>query len=235
MTGTWRHEWAEAVRSAADLSMTARMVGQVLALDFANADTGQCNPGRARLAAHLGVSEATIKRALAELVAGKWLASTTGTARNRTASFTFLSPGKVVKFAPPTTANAGQKRPATASERGSNLHRTRVKSAPPYNRDEPRKEPKGARETRRERPCPHLHLFVARGSDEAREFNRWAADDGLPMLDALPALHVPDGYDLIARRPPTDNDSTEAAMLRRLWAWAEAENDHLEHEGRASA
>jgi len=229
MTGTWRHEWAEAVRSATDLSMTARMVGQVLALDFANADTGQCNPGRARLAAHLGVSEATIKRALAELVAGKWLASTTGTARNRTASFTFLSPGKVVKFAPPTPANAGQKRPAIASERGSNMNGTRVKSAPPYIKAEPRKEPEGARE----RPCPHLAFYVATGSDAVDDFDRWARDRYLPLLDDLPALRVSGGYSLTTRRPPSDDASREAEMLRRLWAWAEAESTG--HEGRASA
>jgi DNA-binding transcriptional MocR family regulator len=123
MTGAWRQEWAQALRSARGLSMTARMVGQVLALDFANAATGQCNPSRATLARHLEVSEATIKRALNELIKAGWLSRSTATARNRMASYTFLSPGKVVAFDTAKPKNAGHARPAMQGG-------TRVKSAP---------------------------------------------------------------------------------------------------------
>lgn len=209
--------------------MTARMLAQVLALDFANGDTGQCNPGRSKLAAHMGVSEATIKRAIAELTATGWLASTSGTARNRTASFTFLSPGKVVNFAPPTAANAGQKRPTIPSERGSNLHGTRVKSAPPHIKDEPRKEPKRAGE----RPYAHLRFIVKANSDAVDEFNDWASDRGLRPLSELTELHVPDGYDLPTRRPTRDTTSLETQALVAVWTWASDLED--DQQARASA
>ncbi|WP_208353101.1 helix-turn-helix domain-containing protein [Pseudaestuariivita rosea] len=125
MSASWRQEWAQAIRAATELSMTARMLGQVLALDYANGQTGQCNPSRETLARHLGVSEGTIKRAISDLVKAGWLARTEATGRNRTVQYSFLSPGTVVGFNTNKRRDAGQKRPVI---RGS----TRVKSVLPH-------------------------------------------------------------------------------------------------------
>lgn len=173
-TGKLRQEWAQAVRAAHGLSMTARLVGQALALDFANRDTGQCNPSRKKLAEHLGVHESTIKRALAELVNGGWLSKTTATARNRTAQHTFLIPGKsrgeVVKFPTEKASNAGQKRPAIDGGTGgkSEPNAGQICTAPYKGRNQVLNQ--GVREADRQ---------------EARNFVAWVEGGGdLSMLDA---------------------------------------------------
>lgn len=226
MSGAWRQEWAQAVRAQADLSMTARMLAQVLALDFANASTGQCNPSRQTLADHLGVSEATIKRALADLTAAGWLGRTALTARNRTVSYTFLSPGKVVAFAPVTTANAGQKRPAIGAG-------TRVKSAPnagqictsPIIRQEPSKNQTGARggdagriEEDQPAPRPVPGRVIAQSDQPGiAAWERWLSAQGLP-----PLANVTDicregelvGYRVPSKHPPcpSRSEDTQAAL-----------------------
>jgi hypothetical protein len=118
MSNKWRQEWAQAVRRARGLSMTARMVGQVLALDFANADTGQCNPSHSTLAAHLDVSVDTIKRAVRELARAGWLTKTPGQHRGHSSQFTFLSPGKVVSFADSKPGTGAETRAATGEKGG---------------------------------------------------------------------------------------------------------------------
>ena len=166
MTGTWRHEWAEAVRSAADLSMTARMVGQVLALDFANADTGQCKtpaaPGSPL------ISEFQRRRSSGHWP--NWWRANGWRARPETArkpdGILHLpsSPGKGgQKFAPRRRLrtrvrsdprrhpNGGQ----ICTERGSNLHRPIIGMKPNV------KEPKGApgENAKEERTLPQSSSF----------------------------------------------------------------------------
>jgi len=223
MTGAWRQEWAAAVRQCRDLSMTAKMVAQVLALDFANRDTGQCNPSRATLADHLGVSEATIKRALADLTRLGWLGRTGETGRNRTASYSFLSPGKVVAFGPQNGANAGQKRPAIDGG-------TRVKSAPnagqictpPY---------KGRNlvknlEAREAGECPVDRIEVAHlGEHRAEAWNEWLGRNGWPSLSEL-GQRASDakgaGWRVPSPIPPKDRESIGWTIAEKYFAWAAA-------------
>lgn len=223
MKGAWRQEWAQAIRSATDLSMTARMVGQVLALDFANEQTGQCNPSRQTLASHLGVSEATVKRALAELTSCGWLARTAKTARNRTASYTFQSPGKVVAFDAVSTRNAGHARPATGD-------RTRVKSAPnagqictpPYKgRNQVMNQ--GARDGQR---CPVERIEVAHyDGHRAVAWDEWLTRNGWPSLSEL-SQKASDGkgagWRVPTPMPPKDRESIQWRIAEKYCAWAAA-------------
>lgn len=224
MSGAWRQEWAAAVRTARDLSMTAKMLAQVLALDFANRDTGQCNPSRQTLADHLGVSEATVKRALSDLTAAGWLGRTGATARNRTASYTFLSPGKVVAFGPRPQANTGQKRPATTPG-------TRVKSAPnagqictsPYKGRNLVKN-QSARPTASAQDCPVRQVVeIAPGSHRHVAWDRWLADHGWPRLGELGERVMQrkgEGWLMPSTMPPDDADGIGQQVAERYLTWA---------------
>ena len=143
-------EWAQAVRACRALSSTARLVAQSLALDWANRDTGQCNPKRSTLADHLGFSVDTIKRALAELEREGWLAKVAGRGRGVHSSFTFLTPGNVVRMPDPgtrTPAEIARSEPSTIAvkgrkpapvypiKKGANLRGKGGKSAPPLYND----------------------------------------------------------------------------------------------------
>ncbi|MEQ9257500.1 MAG: helix-turn-helix domain-containing protein [Roseovarius sp.] len=226
--GNWRQEWAQALRRSHGLSMTARMVGQALALDFANGSTGQCNPSRERLANHLGVHQSTIKRALADLVNAGWLSKTTDTARNRTAQHTFLIPGRsrgeVVQFPPEKVANAGQKRPAIDE-------RTRVKSEPnagqictaPYKgRNQVKNQ--GARATASEVASPPWQAaLVEPGSHRENAWNAWLAERGWPSVAELGIRHsdpTGTGYRMPFAVPPSAGESIEGKITEKFLSWA---------------
>ncbi|WP_306111564.1 MULTISPECIES: helix-turn-helix domain-containing protein [unclassified Roseovarius] len=228
--GNWRQEWAQAVRRASDLSTTARLVGQALALDFANGSTGQCNPSRETLADHLCVSEATIKRALADLVNGGWLSKTTGTARNRTAQHTFLIPGKsrgeVVQFTGQRARNAGQKRPAIDDG-------TRVKSEPnagqicatPYKgRNQVKNQ--SAREQGSTVASPVWQsALIEPGSHRESTWNAWLAEKGWPSVSELGVRHSDAsgvGWRMPFAFPPNDSGSIQASITEKYLNWASA-------------
>ncbi|WP_176445151.1 helix-turn-helix domain-containing protein [Maliponia aquimaris] len=204
--------------------MTAKMLAQVLALDFANRDTGQCNPSRQTLADHMGVSEATVKRALADLISAGWLGKTGVTARKRTASYAFLSPGKVVAFGQRPQDNAGHKRPATAPG-------TRVKSAPnaghictaPY-RGRNQVKNQSACPTASEQDCPVRQVFeIAPGSHRHVAWDGWLAAHGWPVLAELGdrvRQRKCAGWLMPSAMPPDDADSIGQQVAVRFLTWA---------------
>lgn len=221
---TWRQEWAQAVRKARDLPTTAKLVGQVLALDFANGGTGQCNPSRETIADHLGVSEATIKRALSDLVKAGWLGRTSETSRNKTVSYTFLSPGKVVQFTPAKAPNAGQNRPAM--EDG-----TRVKSdpnagqicTPPYKgRNQVRNQE--AREGGNGTACPVQHAaLIEADSHRETEWNAWLVEHRWPTVAQLGIRHSDAsgvGWRMPFPLPPRNGDIIETRITEKFLSWA---------------
>ncbi|WP_371055732.1 helix-turn-helix domain-containing protein [Rhodosalinus sp. K401] len=221
MTAAWRHQWAQAVRTDKSLSATARLVAQSLALDFANGETGQCNPSRAVLADHLGMSEATIKRALGELTKAGWLGRHGATARNRTANYTFTSPGKVVAFAPPKTENAGHRRPASEA-------RTRVKSEPNAGHEIAalyKNHVKNHR-AREAGDCPVAQIEVAHDtSHRAARWNAWLAEKGWPSLAEL-GVRASDGHGHGWRvpfaLPPEPDEQIRISIAEKYVAWAAA-------------
>ncbi len=148
--GEWRRvrfAWMEAVRVDRDLSMTARLLGHVLALDFANHDTAECRPSPKVIADRLGVSVDTAKRAMADLVAAGWIRrASDGPGRGRAASITFLSRAQVVSLKGGRVApisggsNGGKTAPISGPEKGANLRGKGGKFASPPtppNKDKP--------------------------------------------------------------------------------------------------
>jgi len=141
--------WMESVRRDVDLSMTARLLAHVLVLDFANRSTLRCNPSRAELGRVLGVSESTVKRAIAELVAGGWITAEGGCGRGHSTGYGFLSKARIVPLRPghAEAQKGGVTDPLydgergspvtsfTGSQRGSKMTRKGVKNDRPYNND----------------------------------------------------------------------------------------------------
>ncbi|GGF77074.1 Helix-turn-helix domain-containing protein [Mameliella alba] len=209
MAKAWRYEWAAHVRACRALSSTARLVAQVLALDFANGDTGQCNPSRSTLADHLGMSLDTIKRSLAELEREGWLAKVAGRGRGKKSSFTFLSPGKVVRMPVAAQTQAaerpvprphaspekgGKSAPDCTAKKGANLRGKGCKSAPSYNNDRNLVRTIGAQVR-----AWRSHTFLGRnypGPSLVREDNwqatsawgRWLQANGYPPLRNFPIV-----------------------------------------------
>lgn len=129
-----RFGWLESVRRAEALSTTAKLLAHVLALDYANRATGQCNPSHIELAAVMGVSEDTIKRAIDGLVSGGWIARQTGRGRGRRSGYAFLTravvlPIKGGKFAP---SKGGADAGFYGSEKGANLPDKRGQNCVPH-------------------------------------------------------------------------------------------------------
>lgn len=115
-----RWAWMQGVRSDASLSVTARFVADVLALDFVNVDTFICNPSYAAIAEWIGMSPDTAKRAILELVKAGWITRSTARGRSNTPTYGFITRASVVylkggKSAPP-------KRGQICTEKGANLH-----------------------------------------------------------------------------------------------------------------
>ncbi len=114
-----RFEWLKAVLQDGDLPDRAKTIASVLAVQFANDDTGQINPSASTLADYIGASKDTVKRAVADLVAAGWIARTEGRGAGNRTQYTLLSPGKVVPF-------TGQKKGAELhlwpSKKGAELH-----------------------------------------------------------------------------------------------------------------
>lgn len=236
----WRQQWAQAVRKASSLNVTARLVGHSLALDFANKDTGQCNPSRATLAAHLGVSEATIKRAICDLTKGGWLSKSTTTARKRTADYTFLIPGKsrgkVVQFPSKTAENAGQKRPAIDAGTGvkSDSNAGQICAAPYKGRNQVKNQ--DAREQASEVASPVWQsALIEPGSYRESAWNEWLAENGWPSVAELDVPYSDEsdvGWRMPFALPPGEAESIQARITEKYLNWANARMIKRE-EGRA--
>lgn len=91
-----RFEWAKAVLGSQGLNSRAKTVTAVLALKFANDATGQLNPKVATIAEASGASPDTVKRAISDLVKGKWLHRTEGRGRGNATVYTLRSKATIV-------------------------------------------------------------------------------------------------------------------------------------------
>lgn len=175
--GEWssrRWEWLESLRRDVTLTMTARMVGHVLALEFAGHATGECFPGPTAVGEVLGVSPDTAKRALAELVDRGWIAreATVG-GRGKAPRITFLSRAQVIHL-----------RPAAAEKASSVKREKRGASVPPFEAETGASVPpfKGSERGASVRdkgghPCPPNHSIEPYGRAGARARTRGAAAD----------------------------------------------------------
>ncbi|WP_058281560.1 MULTISPECIES: hypothetical protein [Ruegeria] len=94
-----RFEWLKAVLQCADLNSSTKVVASALSVQFANDRTGQLNPSLKTLDEFLvGMSLATIKRCLKQLVEFGWLFRTEGRGAGNHTEYDLRSPTKIIPF-----------------------------------------------------------------------------------------------------------------------------------------
>jgi hypothetical protein len=224
-----------ATLSTSTLSDRAVRVATVLALVFVNRDTGQCNPSRRVLAERMGVSEDTVKRALAELRDAGWIVIVPGRWRGATSSFSMVIPGgNVVALHRPSAPKAVQKggQDCTPLRRGKGCNSAGERGAelpPPI--ENPGSNPTGApatapdRKRTAERPT-RLSAVVQVGSENEKAWNAYLEARGMPTLRALGqrasnAEGV--GWDAPWSMPPRKGDPEYIHTIAIRWAdWASA-------------
>lgn len=92
--GSWnraRWAWKRAVRRDARLSKTAKLLAVTLVDDFANNDSGRCNPTVSTLCEATGDPERTVQKALTDLQACGWIHRKKGRGRGRSSETTFTA------------------------------------------------------------------------------------------------------------------------------------------------
>lgn len=164
----WDHQrwgWLESVRRDADLTPMARLVAHVLVLDFANRRTRRCDPSLGDIAAAVGTTTVTVKRAVRQLVDEGWIVREEGRGRGRSNGYAFLTRARIVhlkgvrndpKKGVRNDPNSDSKRGHICSEKGSDM-------TPPYIIDKPCKN-HGARATA---PMPSENPMVIRDAERA--------------------------------------------------------------------
>lgn len=140
-----RFGWAESVRRDHCISDKAKVVAHCLAFDFANADTARCDPRYIDIIDVIGGSEATIKRAIRDLVEANWIVRISGRGRGNASGYAFVTRAKIVRL----KGVKNDPRKGVKSDlfydpqKGSNLSLKGVKNEPPYNKDKPYKNHRG--------------------------------------------------------------------------------------------
>lgn len=213
-----RYEWAKAVRKA-DLPDRAKTVSAALAYDFANAETGQCNPSVETLAAHLCVSTDTIKRAIGDLEAAGWLGRAVGRWRGQTTSYTLLSPGNVVAL---TVKKGGQQSTPNPVRKGGSTAQKGGQYCTPHIKQEQSKEHRASANDAR--PVPQVFV-IHHGNRREAAWNEWLQKNGWPSLREL-NRPISDGegtgWDMPLRLPPSADHETENRIAEKYLSWAVA-------------
>jgi hypothetical protein len=93
-----RFEWLKAVLQCSDLTSSTKAVASALAIQFANDETGKLNPSQETLVEYLGMSLATIKRCIRQLVELGWLLRTEGRGAGNYTEYDLRAPGKIIPF-----------------------------------------------------------------------------------------------------------------------------------------
>ncbi|MBV7408190.1 helix-turn-helix domain-containing protein [Maritimibacter sp. DP1N21-5] len=187
-----RWVWLESVRRDASINATARLVAHVLALDFANYNTLQCDPSNGDLADILGVSEDTVRRAIADLRDAHWIARVRGNGRRNKSNYGFLTSAKVVtlkggKFAGKRGADTP---PFKGSERVANLREKGSKFAGAYNKAKPYKNHKGATGVETPAPKRSENPAVIADAERAVRTFREGRRDALDDLQGWVRSHI---------------------------------------------
>lgn len=94
LPGSWsrvRWDWKRAVRRDSRLSKTAKLLAVTLVDDFANNDSGRCNPTVSTLCEATGDPERTVQKALTDLQACGWIHRKKGRGRGRSSETTFTA------------------------------------------------------------------------------------------------------------------------------------------------
>ncbi|WP_102110271.1 helix-turn-helix domain-containing protein [Oceaniglobus roseus] len=221
-----RFEWLKAVMQLRGVSASTKNVATALAVQFACDDTGQLNPKLATLVEYLGVSLATVKRAIRELADGGWLHRTEGRGAGNRTAYSLVSPGKIVPFRAAKRAQSevgkkGSQVSFQAEEKGSPVSRKGVTGELSY--IEQSSEQKGApfEAYRRHRFTGNIcdgPMFIAqRDWQRLNPWVDWLRKRGLPKLCDMP-LTAPGStkggtvFALPFRKPPEDDRRTAEAL-----------------------
>ena len=245
-----RYDWMRAVLKQPDLHTRAKALASVLAVSFANDDTGQINPGLDTLADAMGCSVDTIRRAVGDLEAGGWLARTVHHGRGKTTCFVLLSPGAVVALRPIGQAPKAVPAPApvadAATPKRSQARKVSARADAPGKGRSPApkrsqtckphyKAGTGSEQEARERPAarpsappsarpsPHLRRIVQAGSPQAEAWQSGLRNEGLPPLDRLHGCICQHGFDMPWAWPPNAADTIGRSIARNVALWASAE------------
>ncbi|MEM9578251.1 MAG: helix-turn-helix domain-containing protein [Pseudomonadota bacterium] len=223
-----RFQWLKAVMQS-DVSRTAKNVATVLAVQFSNDDTGQCNPRQTTIADSIGAHRDAVKRAIRELKNSGWLMVLEGRGRGRQSGYRLISPGKIVSI---STAKKGDKVPdekgdephPCSREKGDELRGKGGRTAHPHIRQEQTYE-QSARETPAARgrcPCERLAL-IEPGSHREEAWNEWLTQRGWPTVADL-RVKYQTGFGMPQPMPPSNNDPHGIAqrITERFLAWASA-------------
>ncbi|HBS99643.1 MAG TPA: hypothetical protein DEB47_07190 [Citreicella sp.] len=183
-----RYGWAESVRRDHSINVTARLVGQVLAFDFANHRTMQCNPSLGEIGRLLDVSEDTAKRAVAALVDAGWIVRVAGVGRGRRSGYAFLTRARVVPIKGGKSApiKGGTDAPLSGSQKGANLPVKGGKSASRYNIAKPYKNHRAADPAK----TPSTNPLVIADAERAVARFRDGRSDALADLQPWVLNHI---------------------------------------------
>lgn len=224
-----RFEWLKAVMQSR-ISATGKNVAAALAVQFANVETGQINPAATTLADFLGVSLATVKRAVRQLAEHGWLARTEGRGAGNRTFYTLRSPGKILPFRSP---KRGQKCAAekeselslSPEKKGSHLNEKGVRNEPSYIEQSSEQKaraaapPPGAAEYQRWRFAGNAFdgpvLISFDRHDDLKRWADWLRRERLPELCHMPVLRRDANgrkfFVLPWRRPPDDEHGSDEA------------------------
>ena len=136
--GNWnraRWGWLKAVTGDAELPPMARLLAHVLATQFSHHETAHCAPGTDTLADALATSVDTVKRALRDLAAARWLFKTEGRGRGNRSEIFFLGGNNVVPMICPKGPEASCHDRPKAAQAPITKHKKGGKPAPVYDRE----------------------------------------------------------------------------------------------------
>lgn len=210
-----RFEWLKAVLQSAALNSSTKAVASALSVQFANDETGQLNPSLKTLDQFLsGMSLATIKRCLRQLVEFGWLFRTEGRGAGNHTEYDLRAPCKIIPFRP---KKKGAPVLLPNPEKGSLVTEKRLTGELSYIKDEQSKEQNPAlepdlpdgRPSGSARGGGSQTVFVSRQSFGCRQWEAFAERVfGIWIERAFPeALENGErGYWLPNRFPPTNKD-----------------------------
>ena len=184
-----RFEWHKAVMQVRSLNATAKVVAGALAVQFANDETGQLNPGLTTLMEYLGLSLSTLKRAIKDLINAGWLSRTEGRGAGNCTNYTFLAPCKIVPF---RASKKGSKASLSAKKKGSQVAQKGFTHEPSYKEQskEQQARPSPSPDLPDEgQPGEALRFVPGGGGYFEREWDDALRASGLPSLHrALPQV-----------------------------------------------
>jgi hypothetical protein len=220
-----RYAWLKAVMASDLVTPSAKNVAAMLALEFANVETLQCNPSIDRLGEVVSLSRSSVKRAVAELEVAGFLGVKRACGRGKSSHFSFL---RVDEFAaskqsenssnvtPFPVKKRASGEPFSQTEKGSDMRRKVFAGEPAY------KNHKGTKKDTPEQPrfnAFEVEVVDGKGPDA---WDGWLIANGYPpSAEILPLRKMASkgGVFLPSRHPPSGlKDERDAKEFLRVMA-----------------